>query len=287
MILESCLYIFKSLPSRGSIAPARRILRSTAHILASVSAAPLPAPVENLLRSSALQRHIAAYATSHFVHEEQIVLDVLHLLRVCASAGGAVPALIAHVAEPSDCSLLAQLNRVLVLRLLQLEKLDGGMSSCTRAIFCTLFFLVRNRLLPASVAFEPASVRAICRHLAKFALLTKDSGVVATECTEDIAAMLHILHHISVTEQAPLTAIALRESIGFIFAVRVFLQHSAIFAGIEGVLSELAQVAEKAMLADICSGKHTPQAMPVIRQRDHLLAHDEEMDMYRRIDAAL
>lgn len=132
-------------------------------------------------------------------------------------------------------------------------------------------------MLPASVVFEPTTLRRICRIISLTAL--NDGEKDLQPCLGDLRAFLLVVHHIVMVEKAPIVRLVVREFIGLLHATRFFSTNEPFKSLLQDLLGPLVPAFETTF-CEILAGKYLPIPIPEVKRRQVALTEGEEIALY-------
>ncbi|PJF17923.1 hypothetical protein PSACC_02236 [Paramicrosporidium saccamoebae] len=140
-----------------------------------------------------------------------------------------------------------------------------------------LFRLVSSRVLPASVAFEPLTLRQLSRRLACLALNKERADL--TSSLPDILVFVQVLNQVLVVEMAPPVKLLHREFITTIYFARHFSSDEQ-FSFLEPYLRGLLPILVSE-LVNVIDKRYIPIPIPEIVRREVPLTEEEEKVLYK------
>lgn len=143
-------------------------------------------------------------------------------------------------------------------------------------MICCLYQLVLDRMFPASVAFEPATLRIICRRMAATVWNLEHRSI--EDCYSDLKAFVQLLHHVIVVERAPIFKLIHREFFNLLHAAKELVNADQCSQLIRSMMPLLDRV-----FSDVREGKYLPIPMPPVERRPVPLSEEEEIACYKQI----
>jgi hypothetical protein len=207
----------------------------------------------------------------------EILIDVTQFASMMTDDRRLGMALVKQHGPPLDCSLLNLLNDILLKSLVDKPYYELC-DEFEHLIIQFLFNLVVTRTLPASVSFEPATLRHFCRRLSLLAWNTEKKDL--TTCQSDVLVFIQILHQIIVVEKAPIVKFVVREFINLLYSVQVFVADPAFHNLLKDFLGPMIPILE-ASYGDIVAGKYLLSPLPKVIRRKVPLTEEEERALYK------
>lgn len=131
-------------------------------------------------------------------------------------------------------------------------------------------------MFPASVAFEPATLRFMCRRMA-MTLWDSDQANIE-HCFPDLQAFMILFHQVIVIEQAPIFKLVHREFYNLIFVAKRLVVLDRFSPLIKPMMNTLDKV-----FLDVREGKYLPIPIPELERRPVPLSEEEEIAYYKHL----
>ena len=154
------------------------------------------------------------------------------------------------------------------------------MSEEVDLIIAFLEGFVADRTFPASVVFEPRTLRLFARQLAN--ITHNERGLDVSSREADVKRLLQIVNTVALAERAPIVRLLDREIFCLMSAVFKVTEEESPFPRLRSIVKDLKGLLEHEY-ANIKLGKYSPVSVPSARRRERPLTEEEELVMYEEM----
>lgn len=141
---------------------------------------------------------------------------------------------------------------------------------------------VTDRIFPASVVFEPRTLRLFARQLAN--ITHNERGLNVSSREADVKRLLQIVNTVALAERAPIVRLLDREIFCLMSAVFKVAGEGggSPFPRLKPLVKDLKGLLEHEYV-NIKLGKYSPVSLPSMRRRERPLTEEEELVMYEEM----